>query len=245
MSRCSGACEISLRRGWIHEGTSDIEAGVREADLIVLCTPVQTFRGLIQSLCRFAPQGVLVTDVGSVKAKILRDLPKDLNKMLNYVSAHPMAGSHARGIEAVNPKLYDHGFAFIIRGGKATKQAYACIKAFWALVMPRTIEISEQEHDRITAEISHMPHALAACLMHVVERKALPYAASGFRDMTRLAAGSADIWQPIFEANQENTYQSLTRVIKQIQHFQGLLKSRSVNKLRLFLQQAEAKRKQL
>lgn len=245
ISRSRAALKTALRESWIHEGTVDLSKGVRAADLIVLCTPVQTFAGLLRDLCRFASEGVLVTDVGSVKARILGQLPKDLNKKLNYVSAHPMAGSHARGIEAVNPKLYDHGFAFIIRDGKASKQAYACVKAFWALVMPRIVEISAKEHDRLTAEISHMPHALAACLMQAVDRKALPYTASGFRDMTRLSAGSPDIWQPIFEANRENTYQSLTRVIGQIQQFQSILKSKSNKALRVFLKKAEYARKQL
>jgi len=245
VSRSRAALKTALSHGWIHEGTADIDVGVSKADLIVLCTPVQTFEALIKSLCRFAPQGVLVTDVGSVKEKILRRLPKNLNKTINYVSAHPMAGSHARGIESVNPKLYDSGFAFIIKDGKASKQAYACIKAFWALLMPRIVEISAQEHDRVTAEISHMPHALAACLMQAVNPSALLYAASGFRDMTRVAAGSADIWQPIFEANRERTHQSLTRVIQHIQRFQRLLKSNSNKDLCAFLRAAEQKRSQL
>ena len=245
VSRSRTALKTALRYGWIHEGTTDLKEGVRQADLIVLCTPVQTYEGLLKSLCLFAPQGVLVTDVGSVKEKILSRLPKNLNKTLSYVSAHPMAGSHARGIESVNPKLYDSGFAFIIQDGKASKQAYACIKAFWALVMPRIVEISAKEHDRVTAEISHMPHALAACLMQAVDSASLSYAASGFRDMTRLAAGSADIWQPIFEANRERTHQSLTRVIQHIRRFQTLLKSKSNKNLRLFLQTAENKRTQI
>jgi prephenate dehydrogenase len=156
-----------------------------------------------------------------------------------------MAGSHARGIEAVDPKLYDRGFAFIIRDVKASKTAYACVKAFWALVMPRIVEISAQEHDRFTAEISHMPHALAVCLMQSAETSALRYAASGFRDMTRLAAGSAEIWQPIFEANRVYTDQSLTRLVRQIRRFQKLLKSQSSKVLQGFLQEAELKRKQL
>jgi len=245
ISRSRTALKTALRQGWIDFGTSDISKGVLDADLIVLCTPVQTFAGLLQRISCFAPHGVLVTDVGSVKAEILGQLPKDLYKRVNYVSAHPMAGSHARGIEAVNPKLYDRGFAFIIQDGKASKQAYVCVKAFWTLVMPRVVEISAREHDRLTAEISHMPHALAVCLMQAVEPKALPYAASGFRDMTRLAAGSVDIWQPIFEANRKSTAQSLGRLIRQIQRFKNALKSNSSKTLRLFLQKAESKRKQL
>jgi len=245
ISRSRTALKTALRQRWIHEGTVDLEKGVREADFIVLCTPVQTFEGFLRSLCRFAPEGTLVTDVGSVKARILGRLPKDVEKKLNYVSAHPMAGSHARGIEAVNPKLYDRGFAFIIRDGKASKQAYACVKAFWALVMPRIVEISAQEHDRLTAEISHMPHALAACLIQATDPKALDYAASGFRDMTRVAAGSAEIWQPIFEANRAYTDQSLNRLIREIQRFKKLLKSNSVKDLQTYLKKAEIKRKQL
>lgn len=245
ISRSRTALKKAVLQGWIHEGTSDLEAGVRLADLIVLCTPVQTFEDLLKSLYRYAPKGVLVTDVGSVKAKILGSLPKDLSKKLNYVSAHPMVGSHARGIEAVDLKLYDRGFAFLIQDRKASKQAYARIKAFWTLVMPRIIEISSKDHDRVTADVSHMPHALAVCLMQTVDPKAVRYAASGFRDMTRLAAGSADIWQPIFEANRGNTYESLARLIRQIQQFQRLLKPKSGKALRAFLKKAELKRKQL
>ncbi len=242
ITRRRTALKMALRKGWIHEGVSDVARGVRNADLIVLCSPVQTFPGLFRILNRHARPGALVTDVGSVKADILRRLPKG---RLNYVSAHPMAGSHAHGIEAVNPALYDQGFVFIIRDTKASPKAYKQVKAFWTKIMPRMVEISARDHDRWTAEISHMPHALAVCLMLAAPDKGLPYAARGFRDMTRLAAGSPDIWLPIFQANRRFMAQALSRMVRQLQLVQRKLKSHSNKGLRRMLETAAQKRNRL
>jgi len=245
VSRNQKAIKKAVREKWIHEGFCEISRGVRSADLIILCTPVQTFAGLLKEVMFSAPKGALVTDVGSVKMNILRQAPRTLSKKVHYISAHPMVGSHVRGIDAVNSKLYDQGFAFVIRDKHVSPQAYRCVKSFWALVMPRVIEISAAQHDRITAQISHGPHALSACLMHAVDAKALSFAASGFRDATRLAAGSPEIWLPIFEANRAEVALSLDRIIRQIQRFKKALKSKSHKDLRTYLSLAEGKRKRL
>ena len=243
ITRSRTALATARKKGWIHEGFHDASRGVETADLIVLCTPVHTFPGLMGIIKKRAKPGAIVTDVGSVKGPVHRRMKALTGHFnLHYVSAHPMAGSQAGGIQAVNPALYDHGFAFLIRDKKVSAQAYRKVKSFWRAFMPRIVEVSPEQHDRIVAVISHAPHALAVCLMLAAGPKERPYAASGFRDMTRLAAGSPEIWLPIFEGNRRQVGLALEEVVRQIRHFQALLQHKSVSGLKNTLQKAARSR---
>lgn len=244
ISRNRVALKKARQKGWIDEGTHDLAQGVGNADLIVLCTPVDTFARYFRELNRWARPDVLVTDVGSVKTEILKQFSKKRFPKLNYVSAHPMVGSHACGIEAVNPALYDRGLVFVIRDG-AAPEAFRRIQRFWQTLMPQVVPVTAADHDLWTAAISHVPHAAAVCLMLATRPKAVRYGASGFRDMTRLAAGSPDIWMPIFQANRRNTLAGLKALSQQIRRFETALKSNRSNDLGSMLRQAARLRDQL
>ncbi len=245
ITRNPAALKTARKKRWIHEGYRDLSQGIRNADLIVLCTPVHTFSAAMKQIRKNAKPGTLVTDVGSVKGAIHRQMRAAAGKRVHYVSAHPMTGSHERGIQAVNPDLYQQGFVFLIRDRKGNAAAYRRVKNFWRGVMPRVIEVSPEQHDEIVASISHMPHALAACLMLSVRPSELAFAASGFRDMTRLAAGSPEIWQPIFEGNRRQVGRALEGLVRQIRHFQGLLRHKTPSKLHRFLLQAAQRGSQI
>ena len=242
ITRNRTALLTAKKKGWIHEGFRDVGRGIQNADFIVLCTPVHTFPALMAVLMTDAKGGAIVTDVGSVKGQIYKRMREAGRRDLHYVSAHPMVGSQASGIQAVNAALYDQGFTFLIRDKKASRDAYRKVRKFWRVLMPRVIEVTAEQHDRIVAAISHGPHALAVCLMLSASPEMLTYSAAGFRDMTRLAAGNPDIWLPIFRVNRKLTYQALETIVRQIRHFQELLKHRDTSGLRNILTQAAAKR---
>lgn len=250
ITRDRRALQFALKKNWIHEGTTDLKKGIREADWVVLCTPVDTFPDLLRKIDRFASRRLLVTDVGSVKQESVRWYEKAGLGKIRFVSAHPMVGSHERGVAAASPHLYDEGFTLLIRPentgayGRTPLHVYKKIKSFWKKISPRVIEISAEGHDRVTAEMSHLPHAVAVCLMLAAGKQSLPFAASGFSDMTRIAQGDASIWLPIFLANRDEVRKSLEKFEDKLKEFKNLLvDSKSDALLRMLRRAAKARKR--
>lgn len=245
VTRNQQALRTARKRGWIHEGTSDLEAGVRQADLIVLCTPVDIFPALLDKLDRCAPSGALITDVGSIKGTLLKAWRKKARRVV-WVGAHPMAGSHERGLEAARPDLYDGHLIFLIRPvRRGEKAAFRRVQAFWAAFSKRVIPVSAEIHDRIVAEISHLPHAAASCLVRSVREKSLPFAASGFMDTTRIAAAHPSVWIPIFRGNSQAVIRALRAYERELQRFRRLLQKGDFRALEKGLSEAARKRHQI
>ena len=242
ISRSHQSLKLALRRKWIHEASSDLPQGVRRADLIILATPVDIFPKILKALERSAKPGAIVTDVGSVKGGLGR-LAGRLRK-IRFVGAHPMVGSHRRGIGAADTRLYDHGLTFITKSG-ADPGAYRAVKAFWKKISPRVVEISPQAHDRIVAEISHLPHAVAVCLMLAASPQSVRFASSGFADTTRVAAGHPSVWLPIFTANARAITKTLSDFEKNFRRFKNALRRGSHGTLSKMLGKAHQKRAEI
>ncbi len=245
ISRSREAIRLALKRGWVDEATDNVMLGAHEADLVVLCTPVGTFLPYLKSIDQVCAKGALVTDVGSVKVSVLKEANSKKWQRLSFVGCHPMVGSHERGIKAVNPKLYDQGLMLLTRDRRTTPVGYARAKRFWSKFSTKVIELSPEMHDRLVGEVSHLPHAIAACLMHAVSTPALKVASNGFRDTTRIAAADSSIWQPIFMTNRRVMLDVLTRFERQVKVFKELLQRRDAAKLTCFLDQAKQKRKRI
>lgn len=245
ITRNAAALREARRKRWIHEGTHNLRRGIRNADLIILCTPVDTFPKILSLIDRSLHSAALVTDVGSVKGALLNWIEKRKWKRIQFVGAHPMVGSHRRGIQASSPHLYDHGFTFLVRSRKTNSSSYAAAKSFWKKITPRVIEISADEHDKITSEISHLPHAAAVCLVLAAQKKSLRYAASGFRDTTRIALGDASVWAPIFRSNQKAILKALNFFEKKLGILRQALRAKKDSAMRRILNQAAFLRKQI
>lgn len=226
ISRSLSARKIALRKKWVHRAAQDLKQGVTETDFVVICTPVDTLKKMLVAIDRYARSGTIVTDVGSVKGEIVRWAAKKKFRRIQFVGAHPMAGSHAQGIGAACENLYENSFTFVIRAPGVSRQTLAWVKSFWRRLSGRVIETTAEKHDLIVSQISHLPHALAVCLMLCVSPESLRFAAQGFRDTTRIAQGHPSVWGPIFSANRKKIYASLTRFEKVIQQFKKALKGK-------------------
>ena len=245
VSRKKQALQWAQHKRWIHEGTIELKQGVANADVVVLCTPVDTFRHYLHLLDRYAKPGVLVTDVGSVKGNIRREIENKRWKKIRFVSAHPMVGSHEQGIRAASPFLYDQGLTFLIRSKRADSKSYVALKQFWKKICVRVVEVSLEGHDRIVSEISHLPHLLAVCLVLSVPRSALRFAASGFRDTTRIAQGHPSLWLPILWANRREIKKAMAFFRQQIQFFERACQSDNTRRLSRMLHSAMSRRSQI
>ena len=245
ISRSREALALAKKKKWVHEATHDVLLGASGADLVVLCTPVNTFLPYLKAIDKVCAKGALVMDVGSVKVSVLKEANSHPWKNLSFVGCHPMVGSHRRGIQAVNPALYKGGLVLMTGDRKTCRRSYQRAKKFWGGFSSQVLELTPQTHDRFVGEVSHLPHALAACLMNTVFAPALKVASTGFRDTTRIAAAASSVWQPIFSSNRKVMINVLNRFESKLRTFKKLLQEQDSKKLARFLDQAQKKRQSL
>lgn len=245
ITRNRTALREALRKKWIHESFRNLEAGVSKADFIVLCTPVDTLIDYLSRLDRSAKPGAVVTDVGSVKGEIMRRIRRKKFRRIRFVSAHPMAGSHAQGIGAARQTLYDGSYVFLIRRPGENQNAIRIVKDFWKKICERVIEIGPEAHDRIVGEISHLPHAVSACLVASVGEHSIGFASSGFSDATRIAQSHPSVWVPIFSQNRRELVRALGNFEQKIKDFKKALRRNDTGALKTMIIRAARKRAQI
>ncbi len=245
ISRSQKAILTALKNKWVDEATKDVSLGAAGADIVILCMPVGTFLPYLKEIDLAVCRKVLVTDVGSVKGSVLREVNSVDWKNISFVGAHPMAGSDKQGIDLANASLYDNALIVLTKDAKTSPKAYAEIKKFWQKISPRIFETTPATHDKLVAEISHLPHAAAASLVRIVSGNALKIASSGFCDTTRVAASSPNIWTPIFLANRKEVLKSLELFERGLDDFKKILRSGDMKKLTAFLEKSRQKRQKI
>ncbi len=188
---------------------------IRGADLVILATPVEVILKLAPQIAKLISPDCLVTDVGSTKIKIVRQLSRIFP---NFVGSHPLAGSEQRGIKNSQSNLFLKSICIITPQKNTNKQSLNRITELWRMVGADTIIISALEHDKILSYVSHLPHLVAFSLMKSVPVKYLKFSAGSLRDTTRIAASPSNIWIDIFLSNKQN-------LLKGIRSFRDNLES--------------------
>ncbi|MBI1978076.1 MAG: prephenate dehydrogenase [Candidatus Omnitrophica bacterium] len=236
---------LAKRKKYIHEGYTNVREVVRKADLIFICAPVHTIPKLISLTDQYAKPHTIVTDVGSTKAVIANWADRKHFRNIRFVGSHPLAGSHLSGLEHAQANLFQGAFVFVTPTRKSDPKAVRAVSSFWRKLGGRVQKISPDVHDQIVSEISHLPHAVTALLIHAAEDRSLRFAASGFLDTTRIAQGDPKLWIPIFLTNRRNLLRDLSRFSRLVSRFSALLKSKSRRSLEIFLKQAARRRFQI
>lgn len=201
-----GRRKSSIRRafacGAIDEATTDPLRGTKGADLVVIATPVSSIPAIAHLISMNLTEGALLTDVGSTKGQIVTEIEKCLPKKVFFVGSHPLAGSEKRGVDFAVKDLFNDSMVVITKTKKTDKKALKTIGEFWKAVgASRVVVKSPAQHDRIVAQISHLPHIVATALIRAVTSQSLEFASTGFKDTTRIAASDPDIWKDICMAN--------------------------------------------
>jgi prephenate dehydrogenase len=234
----------ALRRGAIDEAFDDPASAVRGADLVILCTPVGVFPDMLGAIAP-AIGDALLTDVGSTKRTVVALAEKLLPIQGRFVGSHPMAGSEKRGIEFARADLCNGATCIVTPTDRSDPQAAADIESFWKMLGMRTIRVSPADHDRRMAQISHLPHALAAILVAAADDEALQLAGKGFLDVTRIAAGDGALWRDILVDNRDNMRECISRLKTELDKLGALLEPGSGEELRAFLDEAGGRRGRL
>lgn len=249
VTRNAQTLATAKRKGWIHEGHTELKEAFslgrvnRAPTLVVLCTPVDTLKNFLKRLDRLAPPGTLVTDTGSVKGFLVRWAGRRRWRHIQFVGAHPMAGSHEQGIAHADPHLFEGALTFVTPHRRDL--AVRIVTNFWKKISQRVILVSPEEHDRITSEVSHLPHLVAALLVASVSPKNLPFAAAGFLDTTRVAEGDPALWVPILRENRFELRRSLLDFEARLRAAKKILRKGNPLSLRRILAQSQARRRSL
>lgn len=206
------------------ELTQNPSEAVREADVIVLCVPIEAMHGLVREFRDALKPTALVTDVGSVKGSVDRDLAPLLEDRAQWIGSHPMAGSEQAGFAAARANLFDGATVILTPTKQTHREAKHRAEKFWTALGARLVEISPEKHDKMVAAVSHIPHLLASALVnHVIKHGDLDLAAGGFRDTTRVAAGSATLWNEILLANRHAVAAQLGFLLDELKTLQEAL----------------------
>jgi prephenate dehydrogenase len=213
VGRDTARLQPALDDGTLDAATTDLVAGVRKADFILLAAPVLAIEGLLAPVSRVAPEGSVVTDVGSTKRNIVRAAERLAaapagcgGRPASFVGSHPMAGSEQSGYRVARADLFRGATVVVTPTERTGLGALKQVTEFWEALGARVCSLDPETHDRAVAAISHLPHLIACALVdgaRRVEPSALELAARGFRDTTRIAAGDPDMWTEIFLANRD------------------------------------------
>jgi prephenate dehydrogenase len=187
------------------------------ADLVLLATPAGSFPGLVKKIRDSLKMGALVTDVGSVKGKLVHDIDALMPEGVSFVGAHPIAGSDRSGIETAAADLFSGARCIITPTEKTDKKALEAVAGIWTAFGSIPERIDPDEHDRIYAAVSHLPHLLAYEIVNTVadmDSSYLAFSGQGFKDTTRIALSSPELWKDICFLNRENLLESI-EILKQ------------------------------
>ena len=206
----------ALRHGAIDRGTLDLKDGVSGASLVVVATNVGTIAKLAKKALPFMKRGSVLTDAGSVKADIAKEIEAAIPSGVSFVGAHPMAGSEKAGVEFASDDLFENALVILTKTKNTDKRALDAMARFWRSLGAKVVIMRPDAHDRRVAMISHLPHmaALGLCLAQSIDD--LPLAAGGFKDTTRTASSDPEMWRDILEANARCAIRALDRFSKEI-----------------------------
>ncbi len=210
---------------------------------VVIGTPVDRIAEDVRRIAAVSRPGTLITDVGSVKGSICEAVSNaGLPDGVNFVGAHPLAGSHKTGFEAARADLFDGKVTVVTTGSAVEEAGNSAVRSFWEQLGSRVIEMSPAEHDAALATTSHLPHVAAAALADVLPDRFRDLAASGFRDTTRIAAGDPDLWVAILLENADAVSNSLATFSESFGKFQAAIRKRDPDELKKLLQVAKRNR---
>lgn len=236
------------KAGAVDYATTDLLAAVSNADLVILCTPLAQMRSITEQFLPALKRGAIVTDVGSVKAEVVRQLDSLVKKAGAYfVGGHPMAGGEKMGVLAARADLYNNAICILTPTKKTNASALRKVEQFWKALDSRTVRMDAAKHDLLVSRSSHLPHVTAAALAAFVLGPKKPagqdhLCATGFRDATRVASGSPEMWRDISLSNRKHLANAIDAYVAELRKFQSALKQNDAKAIETFFLNAKQRR---
>ncbi len=208
-SRSFESTQRALERGAVDEACTDLTSCVKDADLIFIAIPVGQIVEMVRMIAPLVKDGAIISDVGSTKSSIVKTIESFLPDDLHFIGGHPVAGSENDGIEHANASLFKNFYYILTPTPNTDSNAFKALHTLLNAIGANVIAVEADKHDEILATLSHLPHMVAALLVNMASSQVgqqanwLSLAAGGFRDTTRIAASSPDIWLDICLENKD------------------------------------------
>ncbi len=245
--------KTAVELGAIDRYVSDARDGVRDADLIILATPVDTYERHLNEWGSCLKPGAIVSDVGSVKGALVEQVEKLLPDTVRFVGAHPIAGKEKTGVAAGSVTLFKGARCILTPTTRTDPRALQAIRALWEAAGSIVLTMDPMLHDKVLGAVSHLPHIAAFALINALtevqqgtpELDLLTYSGGGLRDTTRIAASSPEMWRDIFIWNRENLVAQIEVYERHLGQLKRLIQSGDGPAIEQELERAKRVREQL
>lgn len=246
----AGNLRAALDLGVLDGSGADIAGTVEGADLVLIATPVGAMQSVLASLKGCWNPQTAYTDAGSTKHSVVEMVRQVFGQMPgNFIPGHPIAGAEASGVAAARPDLYRNCRVILTPVAETDPAKLSRVRDFWQALGARVEELEPLHHDRVLAATSHLPHVIAFALVDLLGRRdeteeIFRYAASGFRDFTRIASSDPVMWRDICAANRAEIHMVLCQFVNELQQIATLLdQDRSDLLLELYARAKEARQR--
>lgn len=241
VSRHKKTLLLAKKSGAIDRGSQDLNI-IKDADLVILATPVSTIVNLAPSISKIINLNCIVTDTGSTKQEIVNKLEKTFP---HYIGSHPLAGSEKRSIISASSFMFKDSLCILTPTKNTDAKALPKIKKLWSQLGARVSLLSPSTHDKILSLISHLPHVIAFSLIESIPKRYLKFASSGLKDTTRIALSDDKLWEDVFLSNQKNMLEAIEFFQKNLSQLKTAIQRKDRKLLSTILKEAKAKRETL
>jgi cyclohexadieny/prephenate dehydrogenase len=242
----------ALELGIADRATDDAAEAVRDADLVVLATPLSAYAAIGAQIAPALRPGAIVTDVGSVKQAVIRDLRPSLPANVHFIPGHPVAGTEHSGPEAGFAELFRDRWCILTPLPDSDPAALARLTALWERAGMRVVTMDPEHHDKVLAMTSHLPHVIAYTIVGTatdledsLKSEVIKFSAGGFRDFTRIAGSDPVMWRDIFLNNREAVLEMLQRFSEDLTALQRAIRWGEGDKLEELFSRTRAIRRSI
>jgi len=236
----------------VDDSSSDTKKMADGSDLVVIATPLSSYEDVISKIKNSLKNGVILTDVGSVKENIINLVEKNIPENISWIPSHPIAGTEESGPEAGFSELFQNRWCILTPSKKAKEKDINLLKTFWEKVGSKVDIMDAKQHDYILSITSHIPHLIAYNIVNTSlniqdekESAIVKYSAGGLRDFTRIAASNPIMWRDVFIQNKKNTSKMIDQFIKNLEDLKKAIENEDGKKLEQIFTKAKKIRKDI
>ena len=236
----------------VDDSSADIKKMVRGSDLVIIATPLSSYKNVIFKIKNSLKNEAILTDVGSVKKKAISLIEKNIPKNISWISSHPIAGTEESGPDSGFADLFKNRWCILTPSKQTKDKDIRLLERFWKKIGSRVDIMDAKQHDYILSITSHIPHLIAYNIVHTTlnvkkkkNRDVIKYSAGGLRDFTRIAASNPIMWRDIFIQNRENTSKMIDKFIENLKDLKKAIKNKNEKKLEKIFTKTKSIRKEI
>jgi prephenate dehydrogenase len=242
IGRRQASLRVARHNGAVDHTTIDLNKGVAEAELVIVCTPVGHIVEYVRQAASHCPERALLTDVGSVKQAIVEALDGGLARACRFLGGHPVAGSEKAGPANASADLFEGRVAILTPTKNTRAEDFDLLSDFWQSLGAVVVKMTPEEHDQALAVVSHLPHIAAVVLAMTAPEQLFRFCGSGMLDTTRVAAGDPALWRQILTLNRDNVLTALEKYGTNLAALHGALRDNNEKELTRILTLAKKNR---